>query len=87
MQVKDVQADEIWTLCSDPLSFKFAHEAQNQEIGDAYTFIALERHIRLILVWHLVKRTRVATEDFIATSAPLQQILDFRSQWMRSPHT
>jgi IS1 family transposase len=41
-------------------------EAHAQEIGDAYTFIALESHMKLILAWHLGKRTRVSTEDFIA---------------------
>ena len=41
-------------------------EAHAQEIGDAYTFIGIERHTKLVLAWYLGKRTRVATEDFIS---------------------
>jgi IS1 family transposase len=35
-------------------------------IADAYTFIALERSSKLVVAWHLGRRDRVNTEDFIA---------------------
>ena len=35
-------------------------------IGDAYTFIALERSTKLVMAWHLGKRDRINTEDFIS---------------------
>jgi hypothetical protein len=35
-------------------------------IGDAYTFIALERTSKLVVAWHLGKRDRVNTEDGLA---------------------
>jgi hypothetical protein len=35
-------------------------------IGDAYTFICLERSTKLIMAWHLGKRDRVKTEDFVS---------------------
>jgi len=35
-------------------------------IGDAYTFIGIERHTKLILAWHLGKRDQIATDDFIS---------------------
>src|SRR5438477_8959153 len=34
--------------------------------GDAYTFIALERTSKLVVAWHLGKRDRVNTEDFVS---------------------
>ena len=34
--------------------------------GDAYTFIGLERTSKLVVGWHLGKRDRVNTEDFIS---------------------
>jgi IS1 family transposase len=42
------------------------HEANNQAIGDAYTFIALERDTKLIVAWHLGKRTAKSTNEFMA---------------------
>jgi len=66
VKVKDVQADEIWTFVGKKEGHKNPEEAHAEEIGDAYTFIALERHTKLILAWHLGKRTRISTEDFIA---------------------
>src|SRR5437867_3725696 len=62
LTVKDVQADEIWTFCKKKEGHKFPHEANTPGIGDAYTFIAIERHTKMILAWHLGKRTRMATE-------------------------
>jgi hypothetical protein len=59
VKVRDVQADEIWTFVGKKEGHKNPDEAHAQEIGDAYTFIALERHTKLILAWHLGKRTRV----------------------------
>ena len=64
--VKDVQCDEIWTFVQKKEAHKSPKEAHAQEIGDAYTFIGIERHSKLVLAWHLGKRTRIATEEFIA---------------------
>jgi IS1 family transposase len=33
---------------------------------DAYTFIALERTSKLVVAWHLGKRDRINTEDFVS---------------------
>jgi len=38
----------------------------NQRTGDAYTFIALERDSKLVVAWHLGKRTAASTNEFIA---------------------
>lgn len=41
-------------------------EANATKIGDAYTFVAIERDSKLILAWHLGRRGRVDCEDFIS---------------------
>jgi len=64
--VKDLQMDEIWAYVQKKEAHKFPFEAHNDKIGDAYTFIALERSTKLVLAWHLGRRDRVNTEDFIA---------------------
>ncbi|MCH8266988.1 MAG: IS1 family transposase [Acidobacteria bacterium] len=64
--VKDLQLDEVWTFVFKKEQNKWLSEAGNQRIGDAYTFIALERESKLIVAWHLGKRTAKSTEAFIA---------------------
>ena len=64
--VKDLQMDEIWSYVQKKEAHKFPFEAHNDRIGDAYTFIALERTSKLVVAWHLGRRDRVNTEDFIA---------------------
>jgi transposase-like protein len=44
---------------------KWAFEYEAQEIGDAYTFIALESKTKLVLAWHLGKRNTENTTQFI----------------------
>jgi transposase-like protein/IS1 family transposase len=66
VKVADVQADEIWTFVQKKEGHKRPSEASAREIGDAYTFIGIERHTKLILAWHLGKRDQVATDDFIS---------------------
>jgi hypothetical protein len=44
---------------------KWAHEADDYSIGDAYTFVALERHSKLVLAWHLGRRTKISTFQFL----------------------
>ena len=41
------------------------NEADAKEIGDAYTFIGLERDTKLVVAWHLGKRDRANTEQFL----------------------
>src|SRR5207247_642639 len=62
----DVQCDEIWGFVRKKESHKAPEEANNIKIGDAYCFVAIERHTKLILAWHLGRRTRIDTEDFVS---------------------
>jgi transposase-like protein/IS1 family transposase len=65
LPVKDVQADEIWGFCFKKEGHKWDHEKDIAEIGDAYCFVGIERHSKLILAWHLGKRDQKATDAFI----------------------
>jgi IS1 family transposase/transposase-like protein len=64
--VEQLQMDEIWTFVRKKEAHKFPFEAHDDRIGDAYTFIALERNKKLVLAWHLGRRDRINTENFIA---------------------
>jgi transposase-like protein/IS1 family transposase len=66
VHVRDLQMDEVWTFVKKKEGHKKPKEAKDNRIGDAYTFIALERHSKLIVAWHLGKRTRIHTEDFLS---------------------
>lgn len=64
LPVQDVQADEVWgyVFCKEA---KRAKKYPDQdEIGDAYCFTALERHTKLILAWHLGRRDTVNCCEF-----------------------
>ncbi|MGD0520399.1 MAG: IS1 family transposase [Terracidiphilus sp.] len=65
LPVCDVQADEIWGFVQKKEGHKWEHEKDIPEIGDAYCFVGIERHSKLILAWHLGKRDQRATDAFI----------------------
>lgn len=64
VKVKDVQADEIWGFVWCKQKTKNAR-GYGDECGDAYCFVAIERHTKLVLAWHLGQRTTEDTEAFI----------------------
>src|SRR5450432_2921977 len=47
--VKDVQCDEIWAFVQKKEGHKAPFEADNDSIGDAYSFVAIERYSKLVL--------------------------------------
>jgi transposase-like protein/IS1 family transposase len=63
--VADVESDELWSFCFKKEGHKWANEAHRQDIGDAYCFVGMERNSKLILAWHLGKRTSGHTDVFI----------------------
>jgi IS1 family transposase len=65
LPVRDVQADEIWGFCFKKEGHKWEYEKDIAGIGDAYCFVGIERHNKLILAWHLGKRDQKATDAFI----------------------
>jgi transposase-like protein len=83
--VRDVQADEIWSFVGmkkKTLRRKLkADPSVDTTQGDAWCFVALERHTKLVLAWHLGKRTVSHTVDFTeklyqATSGRFQLTTD-----------
>jgi len=63
--VKDVQCDEVWGFCGKKEGHKWMFEKDREDIGDAYCFVAIERHSKVVLAWHLGRRDKKATEAFV----------------------
>ncbi|HLX08474.1 MAG TPA: hypothetical protein VKY89_11500, partial [Thermoanaerobaculia bacterium] len=63
--VRDVQADEVWGYVHCKEGKKTRRGITDPEAGDAYCFIGLERHSKLILAWHLGRRNAWDTHDFM----------------------
>ena len=57
VQVKDIQLDEIWSYVEMKEKTKKRQGKDDVQLGDAYTFVAFERDSKLILAWHLGRRT------------------------------
>ena len=62
---KDVQADEIWGFVGMKEKTKARTRLAADDLGDAYTFVAIERATKLILAWHLGKRDQCDTRTFL----------------------
>jgi len=65
LSVKEVQADEIWGFVGMKQKTKnYQGREDDETLGDAYCFIGIERHTKLILAWHLGQRNRPDTVAF-----------------------
>jgi IS1 family transposase len=63
--VKDVECDEIWAFVQKKEGHKGPKETHNETIGDAYCFVAVERHSKLVLNFALGRRNQATTNAFI----------------------
>jgi transposase-like protein/IS1 family transposase len=63
--VRDLQLDECWTYCLKKEGHLRPHEMNNKSIGSQYVYIGLERNSKLVVAWHLGKRDRDNTYEFI----------------------
>jgi transposase-like protein len=63
--VNDVQCDEIWAYVQKKEQHKTPAEANNNGIGDAYCFVALETNSKLVLNFALGRRDQQTTDLFI----------------------
>lgn len=66
VKVADVQADEIWAFVG--MKQKTANEnglSGDERVGFAYTFTAIESYSKLIVAWHLGRRTEADTLIFL----------------------
>ncbi|HEY3129586.1 MAG TPA: transposase [Acidobacteriota bacterium] len=64
VSVKDLELDEVWSYVGKHQRYVTPEEA-GPHIGDAYTFIGLERTSKLVLAWHLGKRDGENTHEFV----------------------
>ncbi|MDT7540597.1 MAG: hypothetical protein QOE33_501 [Acidobacteriota bacterium] len=79
--VRDVQADEMWGYVGMKEKTKKRQLRHDTTLGDAYTFLAIERHTKLVLAWHLGRRNVRDTFEFTeklynATSGRFQLTTD-----------
>jgi len=65
VKCSDLQFDEIWTYCRMKEKAKTRRKITSDRMGDAYCFTAFERDSKLILTWHLGRRTEQDTAIFI----------------------
>ncbi len=64
VKVTDVQADEIWNFVGMKEKTKVRKGKVSDFIGDAYTYVAFERNTKLIVAYHLGRRTAAHTFAF-----------------------
>jgi transposase-like protein/IS1 family transposase len=64
LSVRDVQADEMWGYVGMKEKTKKAQGSADATLGDAYTFVAIERRTKLVIAWHLGRRTSRDTLEF-----------------------
>jgi hypothetical protein len=53
--VSEVQSDELWSFVAKKK--KRVQDRDDPTFGDSYTFVAIERNSKLVLAWHLGRRT------------------------------
>jgi IS1 family transposase len=64
VKVTDVQADEIWNFVGMKEKTKVRKGKASDFLGDAYTYVAFERNTKLVITWHLGRRTAAHTFAF-----------------------
>jgi IS1 family transposase len=61
----DVQCDEIWTFVGKKRSHRRGNEENFTEIGDAWIFVGIERHTKLVLAFELGSRSVKSATRFM----------------------
>lgn len=79
--VRDVEADEMWGFVGMKRKMALYRGISDPTVGDAYTFVGIERNTKLVLAWHLGNRDVWSTEAFTekldyATSGRFQLTTD-----------
>ena len=65
VEVEDVEADELWCYVGMKEKTKVGQGIDDPQLGDAYTFIGMERNSKLVLAWELGRRTTQHTDAFV----------------------
>jgi transposase-like protein len=69
VEVNDLQADELWCFVGMKEKTKKRLRLDSPELGDAYTFIGMDRESKLAVSWHLGRRTAEDASLFMAKTA------------------
>lgn len=64
LTVEDVQCDEVWGFVGMKERTRELRIGSN-EFGDCYAFTAIERNSKLLITWHIGKRTQYDTIQFV----------------------
>jgi len=65
VEVEDVEADELWCYVGMKEKTKARRKVRDPQLGDAYTFVGMERNSKLVLAWELGRRTIQHTDAFV----------------------
>lgn len=82
VKVKDLQADEIWAYVGMKEKTKKRKGKDTDTLGDAYTFVAFERDSKLIVAWHLGRRT--ARDTLLFTEKIFQALEGTKNRFQMS---
>ncbi len=63
VRVRDVEMDEVWSFIGK--KEKRVRPEDDQNLGDAYCFVAIERHTKLVLNIAMGKRNKLTTDAFV----------------------
>jgi transposase-like protein/IS1 family transposase len=63
VQVRDLECDEVWSFIGK--KEKRVRPEDDQNLGDCYTFVAIERHSKLVLNVAIGKRNQTTTDVFV----------------------
>jgi IS1 family transposase/transposase-like protein len=63
VEVRDVEMDELWSFIGK--KEKRVRPEDDQNLGDCYTFVAIERHTKLVLNIAMGKRDQTTTDVFV----------------------
>ena len=63
VEVRDVEADEVWSFIGK--KEKRVRPGDDPNMGDCYTFVAIERHSKLVLNIAMGKRDQQTTDVFV----------------------
>lgn len=80
VKVKFVQADEIWSFIQMKDKTKHEKEITNDKIGTAYTFTSIDADTKLIVAWHLGRRTE---QDATAFLEKVYNAVDGGTRWFQ----
>lgn len=65
IELKDVQADELWTYVGMKQKTKQRKGLDDPQLGDAWTFVAIDRDTKLVPAWVLGHRDIQTTDAFV----------------------